>query len=135
MVEKSVAWEGTFGHWLGMEYDEVHEGVARCKIKIEPRHCNPNGVCHGGAMFAIADDAMGAAAFSVAPAGRVPTSLQVNIHFARSARPGDLLSVSARVVSSGKRTCVLESRILDDQQRMVALLSASYMFIEPRKPE
>ncbi len=132
MVDKTVAWEGTFGHWLGIEYDKVEGGVAEGSVKIEPRHCNPNGVCHGGAMFALADDTMGAAAFSVAPQGTVPTSLQVNIHFSRSARPGDVLLVRTRVVSSGKRTAILESEILDEKKRLVALLTASYMFVEPR---
>ncbi len=126
-------WQGSFGQRLGMEYLKVDAGEAEAELELRPEHCNPNGVCHGGALFTLADDSMGAAAYSITPKGKVPTSVQVNIHFARSARAGDRLLARTHVLSSGKRTLVLESRIEDDQGNLVALLSASYMFVVPRK--
>jgi uncharacterized protein (TIGR00369 family) len=126
-------WQGSFGQRLGMEYLRVGDGEAQAELVLGSEHCNPNGICHGGAIFTLADDSMGAAAFSITPQGKVPTSVQVNVHFARSARAGDRLLAKTRVLSSGKHMLVLETRIEDDQANLVALLSASYMFVVPRK--
>lgn len=125
-------WQGSFGQRLGMEYLNVGDGQAQAELVLKPEHCNPNGICHGGTIFTLADDSMGAAAYSITPQGKVPTSVQVNIHFARSARAGDRLLVKTRVLSSGKHMLVLESRVEDGQDNLVALLSASYMFVVPR---
>ncbi len=136
MAGSHEAWTDSFGNDLGMEYLRVEDGYAEAELRIERRHCNPNGVCHGGAVFTLADDSMGAAAFSVAPRGTVPASVQVGAHFARSATAGDTLRVRTRVVYSGRRTAVLQSEVVDQDSRTVALLSASYMFVEPRnRPE
>lgn len=132
MGARGPEWEGSFGYRLGMKYLRVEGGEALAELELKAEHCNPNRVCHGGALFTLADDSMGAAAFSVAPEGKVPTSVQINIHFLRSARPGDLLRASSRVLSAGKRTAVLETRVEDQTGRLVALLSASYLFVEPR---
>ena len=125
-------WQGSFGQRLGMKYLKVEGGQALAELDLKPEHCNPNGICHGGALFTLADDSMGAAAFSIAPEGLVPTSSQINIHFVRSARPGERLLAATRVLSSGRRTAVLETRLEDQAGRLVALLSATYLFVEPR---
>jgi uncharacterized protein (TIGR00369 family) len=127
-----VTWIGTFGQRLGLEFKRLETGLAEAELLITPEHCNPNGVCHGGTIFTLADESMGAAAHSITPEGLVPTSLQVDVHYSRSAKPGDSLRVSTEALAHGRRTAVLESRVSDGQGRLVALLSASYMFVEPR---
>jgi len=125
-------WKGTFGGRLGMTYTETEPGRAVAFLDVRPEHCNPPGVCHGGAVFAFADDSMGGALHPLCPPGHLPTSTQVNIHFVRSSRPGERLRVEARVLSHGQRTALLESRVEDGQGRLVALLTASYLFVEAR---
>lgn len=132
MANKEVHWQGSFGHRLGMKYLQVAAGRAEAELVVEDGHCNPNGVCHGGALFTLADDSMGAAAHGLAPEGLVPASLEVSSYFARSARPGERLQASTRVLSSGRRTAVLETRVEDAEQRLVALFTSSYMFVERR---
>ncbi|RLB50050.1 MAG: thioesterase [Deltaproteobacteria bacterium] len=126
------AWKGTFAHQLGMTFDQVEPGRTKASLQVMPHHCNPNRVCHGGAIFTLADDSMGGAVHPLCPEGTVPAATQVNIHYARSARAGDRLEVDTRVVSHGRRTALLESRVTDAKQRLVALLTASYLFVEPR---
>lgn len=126
------AWKGTYAHQLGMSYDRVEPGRTLATLDVEAHHCNPNGVCHGGAIFTLADDSMGGALHPLCPEGRIPAATQVNIHYARSARPGDRLTADTRVVSHGRRTALIESRVTNVDDRLVALLTASYLFIEPR---
>ena len=125
-------WKGSYAHRLGMSFDSVEPGHTSASLEVEAHHCNPNGVCHGGAIFTLADDSMGGALHALCVDGRVPAASQVNIHYARSATPGDRLTVDTRVVSHGRRTALVESRVTDGQQRLVALLTASYLFVKPR---
>jgi len=127
------AWQGTYAHTLGMTYDHFEPGHTVASLAVEPHHCNPNGVCHGGAIFTLADDSMGGALHPLAPEGHVPAATQVNVHYARSARAGDRLTAHTRVVSHGRRTALIESRVTDAEDRLVALLTASYLFVEIRR--
>ena len=125
-------WPATFGGRLGMTYLEVSPGSAVAEFRVGPEHRNPPGVCHGGAIFTFADDAMGAAIHALCPPGTVPTSAQVSINYARSTQPGDLLRAEAKVLSRGQTTAVLEVRVEDTEGRLVALVSGSYLFVQAR---
>ena len=126
-------WPGTFGGRLGMTYVRTDCGHAVAELVVQPEDCNPPGVCHGGAIFTLADDAMGAAIHPLCPPGTVPTSAQVNIHYARSSRPGDVLRADVHVLSHGRKTAVLEAKVTDGDDRLVALVTASYLFVAARR--
>lgn len=101
-------------------------------LQIRAEHCNPVGVCHGGVLFALADDTVGAAVHPICPAGMTLTSAQANIHFVRSAQRGDLMQAETRVLNQGRRTVLLESRVTDQQGRLAALVTSTVLFVEPR---
>ena len=136
MSQKSATpprtWKGSYAYHLGMHYDHVAPGIARATLSLQSKHCNPNGVCHGGAIFTFADDSMGAALHDLGPAGHHPVSTQVNIHFMRSCKAGDRLQLETNIVTSGKRAAVAETRVMDADGRVVALVTASYLFVEKR---
>jgi len=125
-------WTGSFGERLGMSYTEVEPGRSSAVLNICDEHLNPTGVCHGGVLFTFADDSMGAALFALCPEGHHPSSNQLNIHLARSARSGDRITAETRVLSHGRRTALLESRLTDEEGRLVALVTASCLFVENR---
>ena len=129
------AWNETFGGRLGMRYTSVRPGEAEASFEVRPEHTNPPGVCHGGALFAFADDTMGAAVQAVCPEGRSPTSTQANVHFVRAARPGDTLRACARVLAHGPRSALVEARVEDPGGRLVVFVTSQFRFITPRTPE
>ena len=53
-----------FGRLLGLEMYERGEGQSRCRLAIRPELLNPHGVLHGGALYALADQGMGAAVYT-----------------------------------------------------------------------
>jgi uncharacterized protein (TIGR00369 family) len=115
-----------------MTFEAAAPGHTEATLKIAAEHCNPNRVCHGGAIFTLADDSMGGAVHPLCPPGYVPAATQVNVHYARSVRAGDTIRVSTDVLSHGRRTAVVESRVTDGDGRLVALLSASYLIVRAR---
>ena len=128
----SDSWKQTHGCQLGITYEQTEPGRTVASLQVGPQHCNPVGVCHGGVIFALADDSMGGALHPLCPEGKLLTSAQVNVHYVSSARPGDCLRVESRVTNRTRRTALVESRVNGRDDRLVALLTATYLFVEPR---
>jgi uncharacterized protein (TIGR00369 family) len=81
--------EGFERVWPGGEFIAVngplfmrmHEGVFQLGFRVEPRHCNPMGICHGGMMASFCDMLLPMAAHRKAEIGMrfLPTiSLQID---------------------------------------------------------
>jgi len=89
--------DSTFAQLLGMNITEAHDGYARvvmncCNTK------NPYDVAHGGAIFALADQAFGIAA-NCGIVDRVAVS--VHIQYIAPAT-GTLVAIANRVADNGR---------------------------------
>lgn len=87
---------GDFARLLGMEVLEASDGYSRVAMDCSGK-LNHNGVAHGGAIFALADQAFGIAA-NCCGVSRVAVS--VTIHYIAPAR-GRLVAVARRVEDNG----------------------------------
>lgn len=125
-------WKDSFGRKVGIQYEEAEPGRTVASLEVLPEHCNPVGVCHGGVIFALADDTMGGALHPLCPEGMLLTSAQVNVHYVSSARPGDRLRAVSTVTNRTRRTALLESRVTGEDDRLVAFLTSTYLFVKPR---
>lgn len=105
--------------------DEVADGTCRGHVDVDlDRHANPNGVVHGAVLFALVDTSMGAATMDALD-GRPCASIDVQIRFLRPAISG-VLDVETTVVRAGRRIVTLESRVSDDQGRVVATATGAF---------
>ena len=132
-MDLPVSWDGSFGQRLGMVYELVEPGHAIATLVVGPAHGNPAGLCHGGVLFTLADDTMGGAVHGLTPDGLVPVASQINVHFTRSVRVAGMLRAETHVLSRGRRTALLQSQVTDKDGRLVALLTATYLFVEARQ--
>ncbi len=123
-------WARTFGGGLGMTYEEAGEGYSRASLVVRPGHCNPLGVCHGGAILAFADDTVGHALHALCPEGQAFASTGCDAHFLRSARPGDRLTAETELLSRGRRTALTQTRVTDARGQLVALFTSSVLFLD-----
>lgn len=71
----------------------IEEGLARAEMTVGERHLNGAGVCHGGAIFTLADLAFAAVANSH---GTLSVGVENGIVFHKSARLGDHLTATCR---------------------------------------
>ena len=86
-----------FAQLLGMEITEAYDGYARVVMDCTGKN-NPRGVVHGGAIFALADQAFGIAANCGAA-----TCVAVSIHIQYiSPATGSLVAVAHRVADNGR---------------------------------
>ena len=102
---------------LQMEVQVATPEFARVIMPISEHHKNGMGVAHGGAIFALADVAFGAAANAGRTTGVV--SLTSSIEFLRPGRVSPLVG-EASVVRAGNHVLSYDVRILDGEGALVA---------------
>jgi acyl-CoA thioesterase len=77
---------------LGISILEVRPGYARLKMTVRPDMANSHSICHGGAIFALADSAF---AFACNSYNRSTVASGCSIDFVTPARIGDELIAEA----------------------------------------
>ena len=89
--------QSEFAQLLGMEITEAFDGYARVVMDCTGKN-SPRGVAHGGAVFALADQAFGIAA----NCGEVDcVAVSVHIQYISPAS-GSLVAVANRVAENGR---------------------------------
>ena len=84
---------------------------------------NPVGVMQGGFVAAAIDNVMGPLSYL---AMRAPAAtLDLNTQFVRGALSGDILTVTARVVSRTPRTLVMTAEARNQRGKLIAMATAN----------
>jgi len=89
--------QSEFARLLGMKITEAHDGYARVIMDCKGKN-NPRGVAHGGAVFALADQAFGIAANCGGGAPRVAVSIHIQY---LAPATGTLVAIARRVEDNG----------------------------------
>lgn len=111
---------------LGFHLVEVDPGRAVIELESKEHHMNPMGTLHGGVIATIADTSMGIAHGSMLQEGESSTTVELKISFLRPFWTGKLRAIG-KVVKHGKTLTVLESDVLDPDNRLVARASSTCM--------
>lgn len=114
---------------LGMVcVDKSEPGRTVWRMTADERFANPAGIVQGGFLGAMADSAMGASAVTWVQGRKVyAMNAEMKVSFLRPAKVGSVLTCTAWVISGGKRTAFVEAEIVDDEERMVAKASSTYL--------
>lgn len=96
----ALARRDTFTRELGIEVVEAAVGRAVTRVRVEERHVNFNGVCHGGLTFTLADAAFGYACNSH---GIMSAGIDVHMMYNTAARVGDMLTATAVEIARSAR--------------------------------
>lgn len=107
-------------------------GVTVWRMRADERFANPAGVMQGGFVGAICDSAMGASSVTFVAGRKVfSANAEMKVSFLRPAVVGSVLTCTARVVSGGKTVVFVEAEVIDDNDRLVARASSTYV-LTPR---
>lgn len=102
---------------LGMELVSVAQGFAEITMPVRQDMVNGHGICHGGFIFTLADSAF---AFACNSRNQMTVAAGARIDFIKSAKEGDVLTASARVVYQGKRSGVYDAQVVNQAQEVIA---------------
>ncbi len=103
--------------FLKMRLLELSRGYARVAMNMRADYGNFNGVVFGGIIFMLSDFAAGYASNTIISPN---VASQFNIHFIASAYVGDELTAECRVVKSGRRVCISEVTVTNQESKLIA---------------
>ncbi|GAB3461826.1 PaaI family thioesterase [Actinophytocola sediminis] len=109
-----------FAGAIGMEVLVNTPAEVRARVAWSVERTTIGGALNGGLLMALADNAGGLCAFHNLPEGAGGTStVESKTNFLRAVRGGHATAVS-RPLHVGRRFVVVETDILDDDERLVA---------------
>jgi uncharacterized protein (TIGR00369 family) len=121
---------------LGLEIVEIGEGHAVLSMPVRPQAFNSTGNLHGGAIATLIDVAAGTAAArgSGFEPGR-QSLVTADLHVRYLGRPhGDTVYARAEILKAGRQLIVVECRVTDVEERLIAAADFSMMIVPLRKP-
>lgn len=113
--------KGSLAGHLGCEVLSVGDGEARGRLRVERRHLHPGGFVATGAVCTLADSVAAWATVPLLSPGEGFSTIESKTNFFATVRDG-ILVAEARALHRGPRTIVLESRVVDHESRLVALM-------------
>ena len=115
-----VAPSESLGGILGIEHLEFAEDRATGRFDVGPRHMQPMGIVHGGALAALAEGLVSeATAHVVGPQGFLAQGMNLNVNFLRPIMAGTVHAEGVRR-HRGRTTWVWDVDLTDDDGRLCA---------------
>jgi acyl-CoA thioesterase len=119
-IFKQVAHE-PFARKFGLKLIDLDEGCSKVEMRFTPDMENILGIAHGGAIFALIDEAFQTACNAY---GTVAVALSVQVTYVATPDPGSLLTAEAREFSRTKKVANYDIRVLDEHGRLIASCQA-----------
>jgi acyl-CoA thioesterase len=116
VAETLLQREGTGPAWV-IVIDEVREGYARIRMKLQDDMLNGHRIGHGGMIFALADTAF---AYACNSRNENTVAQSASISFLAPAQPGDILIAEARELSRSGRNGVYHVSVRTADGRVIA---------------
>jgi uncharacterized protein (TIGR00369 family) len=120
----------------GTRFLTAGQGRAVAQLDFKPALTQLTGLFHAGAIIALADEtATAAAMWETNPSGELkpelfPLTLQLSVNLIRNTNCGTL-TAEAQVVHRGRTIIVVEVKVTDDRQRLIASLVATLLAPTP----
>ena len=109
-----------FAQSIEAKLTEVQEGFARAELTVEERHLNGAGVCHGGAIFTLADLAFAGVTNSH---GILSLGISNTITFLKSAQFGDHLTAECNELFDHHKLPYCDIRITNQNDELIAVMT------------
>jgi 1,4-dihydroxy-2-naphthoyl-CoA hydrolase len=126
--ELSEGWPGV----MGISITQATQDEVRAELTVSTKHLQPYGVVHGGVHCGLIETlaSIGAALYAL-PRGQSVVGLENSTSFVRAVRSGTKLHAVSTPITRGRRTQVWETRVLDEEERVVATGRVRLLCLEP----
>lgn len=121
-VEELFTKEDGFIKYNHMYLISLEENHLQVGIDLTKDTKNPNETTHGGLLFSLADTAMGLHIFA---RGKKCVTVNASINYLRPG-VGKKIIACATPIKKGKRVEVYQTEIKDENNKLIAIVNASY---------
>jgi acyl-coenzyme A thioesterase 13 len=126
-----------FNDLVGPFYAKRENDAIALGLRIEERHCNSRGICHGGLLATLADVALGyacvAAGGAQAKSGSFVTT-NLSVDYLAPARVGDWVQSEVKVLNPGSRTATADGFLVANGKPVVRA-SATFRMMKASAPD
>jgi acyl-CoA thioesterase len=119
-IIKQVAAE-PFGRKFGLKLIDVQEGYAKVAMTFTEDMENIFGMAHGGALFALIDEAFEVASNSH---GTMAVALNMNLNYIATPAKGAELTAEAKEFNKTRKTATYDIRVTDNQNNLMVACQA-----------
>jgi len=117
------------GRLLGVKIISATTDKLEAEIIVAKELGNRNGVMHGGAIMALADNMGGTATFLNLADGQGTTTVESKTNFLRALPVGSRVRAICEPIHKGRRTIVWQTRILREDGKLAALVTQTQMIL------
>ncbi len=110
-----------FAKKFGLRLIELDTGYSKVQMEFTSDQENIFGMAHGGALFALLDEAFETASNSH---GTIAVALNMNVTYVSPPPKGGILTAEAREFSRTNRTAVYDIKLFDDRRTLLACCQA-----------
>ena len=130
LLDKINAMKMPFAELKGVTFVEVEPERVVARMLVRPDLCTLGHTIHGGAVMAFADS-VGAAAtvINLPPDAKGTTTIESKTNFVGGAKEGTTVTATATPVHRGRRTQVWQTRIEDEDGKLVAVVTQTQMVL------
>ncbi len=112
-----------------MKILETRAGFAMVSMEVGPDHLNAAGLCHGAALFALADVAF---ALAVNCHGKMALAIEASMNYFRPVRPGEGVTAICRELFQGRRTGTYLCSLDNGDGKEVAVFKATAFRVDEK---
>jgi acyl-CoA thioesterase len=110
-----------FAQKFGLKLIDLDAGYSKVEMTFTPDMENIFGMAHGGALFALIDEAFETASNSH---GTMAVALNLNVTYVSSPSPGGRLTAEAKEFSRTSKTANYDIRVTDEKGSLIASCQA-----------
>ena len=122
-----------FGRLIGMKIIEAQPDRVVTEMVVREELANRNGVLHGGAVMALADNMGGTATFLNLPAGAGTTTIESKTNFFAACPIGETITTETTPLHRGRTTMVWQTRITRADGKLAALVTQTQLVMPGKR--
>ena len=119
-----------FSKLLGMTITNVNDTQLFAEMIVKKEFGNRNGVMHGGAIMAFADNIGGTATFINLKPGLSTTTIESKTNFFRPIKIGNKIKAQCDILKQGTKIVVVQTTIFRPDKKIAAIVTQTQMILK-----
>ena len=121
-----------FADFMGMKVTHVSPERVTAEMLVTEQLSNRNGVLHGGALMALADNLGGTAAVANLQPGQITTTIESKTNFFSGIAVGDTAHAECTPLHRGRSTTVWQTRVTRGDGKLAALVTQTQLVMQKK---
>jgi uncharacterized protein (TIGR00369 family) len=130
LLEALIDSQPEFSRLLGMTITDVNDTQLFAEMIVKKEFGNRNGVMHGGAIMAFADNIGGTATFINLKPGLSTTTIESKTNFFRPIKIGNKIKAQCDILKQGTKIVVVQTTIFRPDKKVAAIVTQTQMILK-----